>query len=69
MVFFKCSQSCGGGTQKRTAKCLDDSNAHIDDIYCNNSKLVTEQTCNANRCPIWKLVETSPVSRKQYYWH
>ncbi|CAG9862410.1 unnamed protein product [Phyllotreta striolata] len=59
----ECSKTCGGGVQRRTAKCIDDSNTPIDDSYCNNSELIIEQICNTENCPIWTLAETSSCSR------
>ncbi|VEN49794.1 unnamed protein product [Callosobruchus maculatus] len=58
----ECSKSCGGGIQRRTAKCMDDSYTHIDNSYCNNTELITEQICNAESCPTWVVVETTPCS-------
>lgn len=72
LLNFQCSKSCGGGIQTRTAKCIDDSNTHIDDSYCKNSEMVTEQICNTENCPIWSLVDESPVSKEKYliyFWN
>ncbi|CAH1115336.1 unnamed protein product [Psylliodes chrysocephalus] len=59
----ECSKTCGGGIQRRTAKCIDDRNTPIDDSYCNNSEMITEQICNTENCPVWTLADTSSCSR------
>lgn len=64
---LQCSKSCAGGTQRRTAKCIDDSNNLIDDAYCKNNELITQQICNTQSCPVWKLAETSSVSKKLFF--
>ncbi|KAJ8967041.1 hypothetical protein NQ314_003158, partial [Rhamnusium bicolor] len=58
----ECTQTCGGGIQRRTAKCVDDHYTPIDDSYCSNSDKITEQICNTERCPSWTLAETSSCS-------
>ncbi|XP_050511629.1 A disintegrin and metalloproteinase with thrombospondin motifs 9 isoform X2 [Diabrotica virgifera virgifera] len=58
----ECSKTCGGGLQKRTAKCVDDRYTPIDDSYCNNSEKIIEQICNTENCPVWTLADQSPCS-------
>ncbi|XP_018561715.1 A disintegrin and metalloproteinase with thrombospondin motifs 9 isoform X2 [Anoplophora glabripennis] len=58
----ECTKTCGGGIQRRTAKCVDDKYTPIDDSYCNNSEMITEQICNTERCPNWTWAETSSCS-------
>ncbi|KAJ8921175.1 hypothetical protein NQ315_013647 [Exocentrus adspersus] len=58
----ECTKTCGGGIQRRTAKCVDDQYTPIDDSYCSNSQMITEQICNVERCPSWILADTSPCS-------
>ncbi|KRZ36996.1 A disintegrin and metalloproteinase with thrombospondin motifs gon-1, partial [Trichinella pseudospiralis] len=49
-----CSVSCGGGTQRRQAFCVDSNNNVIDDRYCENViNDITEQPCNIAPCPKW----------------
>ncbi|XP_003375792.1 putative thrombospondin type 1 domain protein [Trichinella spiralis] len=49
-----CSVSCGGGTQRRQAFCVDSNNNVIDDRYCENViNDITEQPCNMEPCPNW----------------
>lgn len=65
IIFLQCSKTCGGGIQRRTAKCIDDRNTPIDDSYCNNSEMITEQICNTENCPVWTLADTSSVRKKK----
>ncbi|XP_056632510.1 A disintegrin and metalloproteinase with thrombospondin motifs 9 isoform X2 [Diorhabda sublineata] len=58
----ECSKTCGGGIQRRTAKCVDYTYTPIDDSYCNDSEMVTNQICNTENCPEWILAENSSCS-------
>ncbi|KAJ8984117.1 hypothetical protein NQ317_017326 [Molorchus minor] len=58
----QCTKTCGGGTQRRTAKCVDNSYRPIEDSYCNMSEKITEQICNTERCPSWVWARESPCS-------
>ncbi|XP_074026740.1 ADAM metallopeptidase with thrombospondin type 1 motif A isoform X3 [Leptinotarsa decemlineata] len=58
----ECSKTCGSGIQSRTAKCVDDRYTPMDDSYCNNSEMITQQICNTENCPIWTVADTSPCS-------
>lgn len=69
IIFLQCSKTCGGGIQRRTAKCIDDRNTPIDDSYCNNSEMITEQICNTENCPVWTLADTSSVRKKKHYYY
>ncbi|XP_008190626.1 A disintegrin and metalloproteinase with thrombospondin motifs 9 isoform X2 [Tribolium castaneum] len=57
----ECSTSCGGGTQRRSAKCVDNNSRTLDDSYCPGEK-ITEQRCNTQKCPIWESREWTPCS-------
>ena len=54
--------TCGGGTQRRSAKCVDDSSHVMDDSHCFKSEKVTEQVCNVRKCPVWESREWTPCS-------
>ncbi|XP_063930505.1 A disintegrin and metalloproteinase with thrombospondin motifs 9-like isoform X2 [Zophobas morio] len=58
----ECSVTCGGGTQRRSAKCVDDSSHVMDDSHCFKSEKVTEQVCNVRKCPVWESREWTPCS-------
>ncbi|ERL92127.1 hypothetical protein D910_09447 [Dendroctonus ponderosae] len=55
----ECSQTCGGGTQTRSAKCVDENNMPIDDAHCSSSEKIVKQICNIEECPDWIVGETS----------
>ncbi|XP_019769669.2 A disintegrin and metalloproteinase with thrombospondin motifs 9 isoform X2 [Dendroctonus ponderosae] len=58
----ECSQTCGGGTQTRSAKCVDENNMPIDDAHCSSSEKIVKQICNIEECPDWIVGETSACS-------
>ncbi|XP_060533240.1 A disintegrin and metalloproteinase with thrombospondin motifs 9 isoform X2 [Cylas formicarius] len=58
----ECSKTCGGGTQRRTAKCVDENNVSIDDSHCRNAEKIVDQMCNTEKCPVWMIADTSACS-------
>ncbi|XP_030747517.1 A disintegrin and metalloproteinase with thrombospondin motifs 9 isoform X2 [Sitophilus oryzae] len=58
----ECSKTCGGGIQRRSSKCVDENNLSIDESHCSKTEKITEQICNIETCPIWRVVETSSCS-------
>ncbi|KAF5279337.1 hypothetical protein FQR65_LT15410 [Abscondita terminalis] len=58
----ECSKSCGGGYQKRNAVCMDDHNNVIDSSMCSQQENISEQICNAHKCPSWTFDEWSSCS-------
>ncbi|GMT24056.1 hypothetical protein PFISCL1PPCAC_15353, partial [Pristionchus fissidentatus] len=61
----ECSASCGeNGAQRRTARCLDDSNRPVDDSHCaRENRDETERQCNRFPCPKWNYGMWSECSR------
>ncbi|XP_017769222.1 PREDICTED: A disintegrin and metalloproteinase with thrombospondin motifs 20 isoform X2 [Nicrophorus vespilloides] len=51
----KCTKTCGGGNQMRSAVCTDQFNRNLDDYQCNLNKKVLRQRCNTNKCPEWSI--------------
>lgn len=51
--FEPCSQSCGGGTQKRTVSCNNRATLEtVDESLCNSGDRPVEiQQCNHEACP------------------
>lgn len=62
---FQCTKTCGGGIQRRSARCVDDNLVTLDDGNCEASSKVTQQVCNMHNCPVWSFGEWTPVSIKQ----
>lgn len=60
-INFKCTKTCGGGTQRRSAKCMDKTNQVISDAQCNENEKVIEQVCNNQKCPVWSFDDWTPV--------
>ena len=61
-IFKQCTSSCGGGAQKRSAKCMDARGNSVSDSYCDIKELVTERTCNNQPCADWEMEDWSGVS-------
>lgn len=61
-VFFKCSKSCGGGTRRRRAICVNTFNDVLDDSKCSQQEKLTVQRCSDFLCPQWKTGDWSEVS-------
>lgn len=51
----KCNQSCDGGTQNRTALCIDQkTNSTLKDKKCEHTdKAILVKSCNTHTCPKW----------------
>lgn len=68
-VFFfslQCSQSCGGGVQKRKVLCkqrlADGSVLELPDSFCPSKGPANQQTCGQQECPPhWVTTEWSQV--------
>lgn len=58
----ECTSSCGGGVQKRSANCFDAHGNEIWKQYCNSKDVLTEQMCNTQPCPSWKVHEWTGCS-------
>uniref|UniRef100_A0A915JT12 Uncharacterized protein n=1 Tax=Romanomermis culicivorax TaxID=13658 RepID=A0A915JT12_ROMCU len=59
----KCSATCGIGTAKRDAHCIDTMGNIIDDAYCIVEQKIVSKQCDNVRCPHWLLSEWSPCSK------
>lgn len=57
-----CTASCGGGTQMRTASCVDSNDRKVPEHKCNVSDKLLKKSCGHEVCPQWTLGEWSPVS-------
>ncbi|XP_036992016.2 A disintegrin and metalloproteinase with thrombospondin motifs 9 isoform X1 [Artibeus jamaicensis] len=53
-AWTECSESCGGGIQRRRAICVNTRNDVLDDSKCIHQDKVTIQRCNELPCPQWK---------------
>ncbi|XP_035886888.1 A disintegrin and metalloproteinase with thrombospondin motifs 9 isoform X5 [Phyllostomus discolor] len=53
-AWTECSESCGGGIQRRRAICVNTQNDVLDDSKCIHQDKVTIQRCNDLPCPQWK---------------
>ncbi|KAK3601758.1 hypothetical protein CHS0354_016122 [Potamilus streckersoni] len=49
-----CTATCDGGTQKRSAKCVDVRGNVLPNHECNMKELLQERTCNNHHCATWK---------------
>ncbi|KAF7271026.1 hypothetical protein GWI33_016056 [Rhynchophorus ferrugineus] len=58
----ECSKPCGGGTQMRTAFCVDENNIKIHKSHCHDKEKILEQRCNTAKCPTWKITDESECS-------
>ncbi|XP_053576979.1 A disintegrin and metalloproteinase with thrombospondin motifs 9 [Bombina bombina] len=54
-----CSKSCGTGTRRRRAMCVNAVNELLDDIKCSQQEKLTEQRCSDFLCPQWKTGDWS----------
>ncbi|KAK9406034.1 A disintegrin and metalloproteinase with thrombospondin motifs 9 [Crotalus adamanteus] len=55
----ECSKSCGGGTKRRRAVCMNTFNDVLEDSKCSQQEKVTAQRCNEIPCPHWKTGDWS----------
>jgi hypothetical protein len=66
-LYFQCSKTCGGGTQTRSAHCVDERGWPKDESDCKQSDPpVVERPCGTQDCPKWVLGELSPVCFELY---
>uniref|UniRef100_A0A8D2M4X8 Peptidase M12B domain-containing protein n=1 Tax=Zonotrichia albicollis TaxID=44394 RepID=A0A8D2M4X8_ZONAL len=55
----QCSKSCGGGTRRRRAMCVNTYNDVLDDSKCSQQEKLTVQRCSDFSCPQWKTGDWS----------
>ncbi|XP_060058948.1 A disintegrin and metalloproteinase with thrombospondin motifs 9 isoform X3 [Erinaceus europaeus] len=58
-AWTECSKSCGGGTQRRRAMCVNTQNELLDESKCSHQEKVTTHSCNEFPCPHWKTGDWS----------
>ncbi|XP_067397827.1 A disintegrin and metalloproteinase with thrombospondin motifs 9 isoform X1 [Emydura macquarii macquarii] len=54
-----CSKSCGGGTRRRRAICVNTLNDVLDDSKCSQQEKLIVQRCSDFMCPQWKTGDWS----------
>ncbi|CAG0917323.1 unnamed protein product [Notodromas monacha] len=55
-----CSSSCNGGTQTRTAECVDELDRIVEAKLCNDSEKVVLRSCGNGDCPHWDVGNWTP---------
>ncbi len=58
----QCSSSCNGGSQTRTAECVDELERVVDPKQCNESEKIVIRSCGNGDCPHWDVGSWTPVS-------
>ncbi|KAK9886442.1 hypothetical protein WA026_016725 [Henosepilachna vigintioctopunctata] len=59
----QCSQTCGGGIQTRTARCVHTLNGvPLEAEDCKELSKITQRECKNNKCPEWFAFEWSQCS-------
>uniref|UniRef100_A0A8C4W7C2 ADAM metallopeptidase with thrombospondin type 1 motif 9 n=1 Tax=Gopherus evgoodei TaxID=1825980 RepID=A0A8C4W7C2_9SAUR len=60
--FFQCSKSCGGGTRRRRAICVNTLSDVLDDSKCSQQEKLIVEHCSDYLCPQWKTGDWSECS-------